>query len=131
MASGKPQLGWMFGQGARKYVKYVLWAVVALYLINLIVLLTVALRSFADVLVLFGAFWLGALIGLLLGCNVQESEQGDYRVLGVCAWAVAASVVFVFLRYVGGDMHEMWLYPMGLVGGFIIGVIWKYAAPPD
>ena len=128
MADKKSQLGWLFGQGARTYGKYILWAFVALYLINLIVLLTVALRNFADVLVLFGSLWLGALIGLLLGFNVQESE--DQRVLGTAAWAIAGSVVFLFLRYIG-DTHEIWFYPMGLVGGFIIGVLWKYAAPPE
>ena len=86
------------------------------------------MRSFADALVLFGSFWLGALIGLLLGFNVHESEQGDQSVLGACAWAIAASIVFVLLRYLG-DPHELWFYPMGLVGGFIIGTLWKYAAP--
>ncbi len=130
MADKKSQLGWLFGHGAKTYAKYILWAVVALYVINLVVLLTVAIRSFADLLVLFGSLWLGVLIGLLLGFNVQESEQGEHRVLGASAWAIAASVVFVLLRYLG-DPHELWFYPMGLVGGFIIGTLWKSAAPSE
>ena len=106
MADKKSQLGWLFGHGAKTYAKYILWAVVALYLINLIVLLTVALRSFADALVLFGSFWLGALIGLLLGFNVHESEHR--RILGAAVWAIAPAF---FSCCAISAIRASWLHP--------------------
>jgi hypothetical protein len=128
--AAKTHLGWLFGHDAKKYCKYVLWAIIALYLISLIALLIVALRSFADVLVLFGALWLGALIGLLLGLYVQASEQWDQSGWAASILVIAGSIIFIWLRYVG-DTHEIWFYPMGLVGGFIIGAVWKYAASAE
>lgn len=122
MAGGK--FAWL--SGVKNYGRHVLWAIVVLYLVNLIALLTVALRSFADVLVLFGSWWLGALIGLLLGFHVQDSGRADPKAVGVSLLVFGGSIIFIILRYLG-DLHEVWFYPMGMVGGFIISLLWKYA----
>jgi hypothetical protein len=82
-----------------------------------------------------GAFWLGALIGMSLGFYVQEEPKWDRQALKASLQLIAgASIVglFHFLSHnnsYSAHGQEYWFYPMGLVGGFIIGTLWSHADP--
>jgi thiol:disulfide interchange protein len=88
--------------------------------------------AFSYWIVVLGAFWLGALLGTLLGFYVQEAEEWDQRALAASIWVIAGSSVLLLLQFLvpSSGAREIWFYPIGLVGGFIIGTIWEYADPP-
>jgi membrane associated rhomboid family serine protease len=109
--------------------------VVAFWVGSLLVCVFVAWGR--DWLVSIGAFWLGFVIGLLIGFFAQEAQLFDEKALTrgigtIAGGGIFAGGIFVLLRFAAPDaMHEIWFYPMGLVGGFIVGTIWVWADPPD
>ena len=122
----------MFEADAKKYGRPILYGVGAAYVVSLIVAFLVALFGSADWIIVLGAFWLGALLGTLLGFYVQEAEEWDLRALGTSIWVIAGSSVLLLLQFLAPKgAHEVWFYPIGLIGGFIVGTIWEYAEPPS
>jgi hypothetical protein len=122
----------MFHKDAKRYGKPILYGAGAAYLLSLLVALLVALLGGADWIVVLGAFWLGALLGTLLGFYVQEAEEWGPRALGTSIWVIAGSSILLLLQFLGprASAREIWFYPIGLVGGFIVGTIWEYVDPP-
>jgi hypothetical protein len=122
----------MFDADAKKYGQPILYGVVAAYALSLLVAFLVALLGGTDWIVVLGAFWLGALLGTLLGFYVQEAEKWDPRAIGASIWVIAGSSILLLLQFLGAKagMREVWFYPIGLVGGFIVGTIWEYVDPP-
>jgi hypothetical protein len=117
----------MFDTDAKKYCKPILYGVGAAYALSLLVAFLVALLSGADWIVALGAFWLGTLLGTLLGYYLQEAEEWDSRALGASIWIAAGSSILVLLQFLApkAGAREVWFYPIGLVGGFIVGTIWE------
>jgi Na+/citrate or Na+/malate symporter len=115
----KPKPGWSFEQDAKRYGRSILLTVVALYVVSLVASIVAAWfgKNSSDFVVICGAFWFGAVIGLLLGFLVQEAKQWDQKALTTSILGVAGSSVLLLLRLLAPTMHEIWFYPMGLVGG--------------
>lgn len=109
-----------------------LYAVAFAYLASLFAAFGVAYRGKVDWLIVLGAFWLGMFLGTLLGFYVQEAEEWGSRALGVSIWVVAGSSTLVLLQFLNpsAGTREVWFYPIGIVGGFIVGTIWEYVDPP-
>ncbi|KRQ09156.1 hypothetical protein [Bradyrhizobium manausense] len=109
-----------------------LWAIAAIYFVSLSVALVVAYRSKADWLVILGALWLGVFLGTLVGFYVQEADEWGPRALTTSIWVVAGSSTLVLLQFLNpsAGLREIWFYPLGIVGGFIVGTIWEYVDPP-
>jgi len=126
--------GWLLRQFALRWGRRILAGTAILYAVSLIVCVVLAFQSSTDWMVLLGAFWLGALIGALLGFYVQEAETWQLGALAGSVSTVAGSGVIAFLQYLNhntGVTREAWFYPIGLVGGFIVGTLWEYADPPQ
>ena len=124
----------MFDADAKKYGKQILYGVAAAYLLSLAAAFLIALFGHADWIVVLGAFWLGTLLGTFLGFYAHEAEKWDPRALGASIWVIAGSSILLLLQYLvpKAGARELWFYPIGLIGGFIIGTIWEYADPlPD
>lgn len=134
----KPE-GWLLRQFAVSWSRWILAATAVLYAISLVVCVVLAFCTSMDWTVILGAFWLGALIGTLLGFYVQEAETWQLGALSGSVSVVAGSGVIGFLQYLThnagaanvGATRELWFYPIGLVGGFIIGTLWEHADPPQ
>jgi hypothetical protein len=109
-----------------------LYTVALTYFGSLLVAFVVACRGKLDWLIVLGAFWLGAFLGTLLGFYVQETEEWGPRALAASIWVVAGSSTLVLLQFLnpGVGTRELWFYPIGIVGGFIVGTIWEYVDPP-
>lgn len=109
-----------------------LYIVAVAYFGSLLAALFVAYRANIDWLIIIGAFWLGAFLGTLLGFYVQEAEDWGPRALAVSIWVVAGSSILVLLQFLNpsAGVREVWFYPIGIVGGFIVGTIWEYVDPP-
>ena len=138
MADDSKPEGWLLRQFAVRWSRWILATTAILYVISLLVILFVgvfpAFQSATNWTVLLGAFWLGALIGTLLGFYVQEAEIWALGALTGSVSAVTSSGVIAFLQYINHDtgaIREVWFYPIGLVGGFIVGTLWEHADPPQ
>jgi hypothetical protein len=109
-----------------------LYIVAVAYFGSLLAAFLVAYRANIDWLIVLGAFWLGAFLGTLLGFYVQEAEEWGPHALAVSIWVVAGSSSLVLLQFLspGAGVREVWFYPIGIVGGFIVGTIWEYVDPP-
>ena len=109
-----------------------LYIVAAAYFGSLLVAFLVAYRANIDWLIVLGAFWLGAFLGTLLGFYVHEAEEWGPRALAVSIWVVAGSSILVLLQFLSPStgVREVWFYPIGIVGGYIIATVWEYVDPP-
>jgi peptidoglycan/LPS O-acetylase OafA/YrhL len=123
--------GWLLKPFAKKHGRFILASVAGVYLISLAVCIYLACKSSMNWIVLIGAFWLGALVGMLLGFYVQEAKIWDHRALAASIGAIAGISIIYLLQVLSLDkaVPEIWSYPMGLVGGFMIGTIWEHAEP--
>lgn len=72
-----------------------------------------------------GAGSLGILIGILVACYTYEKEKWDERALKAAISALLSTAVFALFNMLGGP-KEVWAYPIGLLIGFPIGVLWEY-----
>jgi len=117
----------LFEPFLQRYGKYILVSVVGLYLASLFICFFVV-RTSANWIIVFGSLWLGILIGLMVGFFAQEADEWDRKALSASVGAVAGSGILLLLRYLVST-PEIWFYPMGLTGGFIIGTIWERAEP--
>lgn len=71
-------------------------------------------------------------MGALLGFYVQEAEKWHLGALTGSVSAVVGSGVIALFQYLShntGAAREIWFYPIGLVGGFIVGTLWEHADP--
>lgn len=109
-----------------------LWAIAAVYFVSLSMAFVVAYRSKADWLIILGALWLGVFLGTLVGFYVQEADEWGPRALTTSIWVVAGSSTLVLLQFLNpsAGLREIWFYPLGIVGGFIVGTVWEYVDPP-
>jgi hypothetical protein len=84
-----------------------------------------------DWMVATGAVCLGILIGILVGFYVQEEIKWDRRALvgAISAFAGGGVMALIHSLVSNGAPREFWLYPVGLLGGFIVGTIWEYLDP--
>lgn len=107
-------------------------AVAAIYFVSLSVAFVIAYQSKTDWLVILGALWLGVFLGTLVGFYVQEADEWGPRALTTSIWVVAGSSTLVLLQFLNPTtgLREIWFYPLGIVGGFIVGTIWEYVDPP-
>jgi len=120
------------GQVMKKFGIGFIWAIAVVYFVSLSVAFVVAYRSKADWLVILGALWLGIFLGTLVGFYVQEADEWGSRALTTSIWVVAGSSTLVLLQFLNpsAGLREIWFYPLGIVGGFIVGTIWEYVDPP-
>ena len=85
-----------------------------------------------DALAAFGAVFLGGLIGMFVGFFAHEADQWNLSAMVGAATVLTGSGALAFLRYVsGGEMHEVWFYPIGLVAGYGFGTIWEVIDPAN
>ena len=83
-----------------------------------------------DWVIIAGTLSLGFLIGALVGWFVNEAEELNYKVLSSSVWVLTGGgVVALFSFLSGGAFREIWLYPVGLLFGFVAVTaieIWIY-----
>jgi len=75
-----------------------------------------------DWIIACGALSLGLLIGALVGWYVNEAKQINHKVLSLAVWVLAGGIVLGLFRFLSaGDVaaREIWLYPVGLLIGFV------------
>lgn len=114
---------------ANTFGKWILLSTLVLYTISVVICVAVAIKSANDLIVISGAFWLGITVGVLLGFYSQEAERWDQKALSASVGIIIGSGIVLLLRYLAPTVHEIWFYPMGLVGGFIIGTVWEFIDP--
>jgi ABC-type enterochelin transport system permease subunit len=120
---------WVFEAFCKRYGKYILLTAVTIYLASLGICIWGSVSSRASAaLPPIGAFWLGTLIGMLLSFYVLEAETFTGKALGSAVSAITGAGVLALLRWVDCN-PEIWLYPMGLMSGFLIGTIWEFTEP--
>jgi uncharacterized membrane-anchored protein YhcB (DUF1043 family) len=78
-----------------------------------------------DWLVAAGAMSLGILIGVLVACYTYEKKKWDENALRAAISALLSTGAFALFNLLGGP-KEVWAYPIGLLVGFPIGVLWEY-----
>jgi hypothetical protein len=68
-----------------------------------------------------GSICLGTLIGALVGWFINEAKEMNFRVLSSSvAIFTGGGVVVLFAFLSKQSSHEIWLYPVGLLLGFVI-----------
>jgi len=79
-----------------------------------------------DWMVAIGAISLGLLMGILVGFYVYEEPKWDRRALigAISTFAGGGAMALIHSLVSSGGPREYWLYPVGLLGGFLIGMIW-------
>ena len=106
-----------------------------LYLATLLVCAIFAYQLSLDFITIAGVFWLGAFIGMVLGFYVQKNVTWNAKAITTSTSVVVGSGIVGFLSFISHEtkeVHELWFYPIGLVGGFMFGTLWEFAAekPP-
>ena len=121
--------------GAVPWFRKQAFAVILLYLVTLLGCAIFAWKLSLDFITIAGVFWLGVFIGMALGFYVQENVTWNAKAIMTSTSVVVGSGTVGFLSFMSHDtkeVHELWFYPIGLVGGFITGTLWEFAAekPP-
>ena len=74
-----------------------------------------------DWMIATGSICLGLLIGALVAWFVNEADQMSSKVLSSSVGIVSGGGVLALFGFLAGGMHrEIWLYPAGLLFGFMI-----------
>jgi hypothetical protein len=87
-----------------------------------------------DWIVASGAFSFGAVVGILTGYFVSEAEKMDQKILKSAVGVVGGTAVlglFSLLTGPNGIPHEIWLYPVGLLVGFIGATVYEHVYPVE
>jgi uncharacterized membrane-anchored protein YhcB (DUF1043 family) len=88
-----------------------------------------------DWLIAGGTFSLGLLIGMFIGYFVFEAEKMDHKVLYSAVGVMGGAAVIALFHLLGGfhaeSRREYWLYPIGLLMGYVIGNIHERIDPPE
>jgi hypothetical protein len=83
-----------------------------------------------DWMIISGTVCLGLLIGALVGWFVNEAKEMDFKVLSSSVLVLTGGGVLALFSFLaGGKNREIWLYPVGLLFGFIAVTaieIWFY-----
>ena len=83
-----------------------------------------------DWMIITGTVCLGILIGALVGWFVNEAKEMDFKVLSSSVWVLTGGGVLALFSFLaGGSVREIWLYPVGLLFGFLavtVIEIWFY-----
>jgi uncharacterized membrane-anchored protein YhcB (DUF1043 family) len=85
-----------------------------------------------------GATCLGIFVGILVAYFVEEAEVMSPKVLSTSVSILAGGGVVAIFRLVSGPTglsDEIWLYPVGLLVGFVVGTLveslWPWETPPE
>jgi len=136
MIEGSKPEGWLLNHFSKRWCRTIFGGTVVLYFLSIGWSLWVPRVNSMSPAAIVGAFWLGALIGTSLGFYVQEEPKWDREALKAFLQLIAgASIIGLFHFLSRNDSYsaygqEYWFYPIGLVGGFIIGTLWSHADPP-
>jgi uncharacterized membrane-anchored protein YhcB (DUF1043 family) len=87
-----------------------------------------------DWLVATGALCLGILIGTFIGYFLFEAEKMDHKALYSAVGVTGGAAVIALFHLLGGgheSRREYWLYPIGLLAGYVIGNIHERIEPPE
>jgi hypothetical protein len=80
-----------------------------------------------------GTLCLGILIGILMAYFVFEIKVMDRRALYSSVGVIAGAGVIAMFHLLGGlhaeSRPEYWLYPVGLLGGFVVGTVEEWILP--
>lgn len=87
-----------------------------------------------DCVVIAGVLCLGLLIGVLIGYFVFEAEKMDHKALYSAVGVMGGAAVIALFHLLGGlheSRREYWLYPIGLLVGYVIGNVHEHIEPPE
>jgi len=87
-----------------------------------------------DWLVATGSLCLGIIAGCLVAYFVEEAPEMNKRVLYGASGIFSGGAVIALFHLLGGSsgaLREYWMYPIGLLIGFIAGSIYEFFYPPD
>ena len=88
-----------------------------------------------DWVVAVGAICLGLLIGIFLAYFIFELEKMDHKALYAAVGVIGGASVIAIFHLLGGlhaeSRREYWFYPVGLLGGYILGTIYELIMPPE
>jgi hypothetical protein len=76
-----------------------------------------------DWIVATGTTSLGLLIGAIVGWYFSEAQKTTLTVLTSSIAAIAGAPIVAMLKFLAeprGPTHEFWLYPVGVLIGFVI-----------
>jgi hypothetical protein len=73
-----------------------------------------------DWVIATGSICLGILLGALVGWFVSEAKAMDYRILSSSVGILTGGGVLALFGFLSkGSLREIWLYPVGLLLGFV------------
>lgn len=88
-----------------------------------------------DWLIAGGILCLGLLVGILLAYFVFEVDKMDHRALYSAVGVMGGVGVIAIFHLLGGlhseSRREYWLYPIGLLAGYVIGTVYEWIVPPE
>ena len=87
-----------------------------------------------DWVVATGASCLGVLIGLFVAYFIFELKVMNHKALHAAVGVIGGAGVIAVFHLLGGlhdPRSEYWLYPIGLLIGYILGTIYEWIAPPE
>ena len=87
-----------------------------------------------DWMVASGAFSFGAVVGILTGYFVSEAAKMDHKILkSALGVMVGTGVLALFSLLIGPKEppHEIWLYPCGLLIGFVGATAYEHFYPVE
>lgn len=78
-----------------------------------------------DWLIVAGSLSLGILVGILVAYYVYEADKWDLKAVRGTITVFLSSSVMALFNFLGGP-REIWVYPIGLLIGFIFGTTLEY-----